>query len=193
MNLLLIVLAIIMIWRMIEGYRVGMVKEIISFVSLAVMSVAVVLIGIGLNSYMEKDTIKTIVVVILFLILCIVHRIISLIFFSAKLISKLPVVSTANRLLGAVMGVLETVLIVWVIFALIMNFGLGVIGQQILLYVQDSPILTFLYEHNYLAYWVGILSEKAAFLPLELQDVTDAAENVKDIITNENILSDYIN
>ena len=183
MNILLIVVGIILIWRVIEGFRVGMVREIISMVSLIVMSVAVVLLGIAVNIYMEKAIVKMIVAIILFLVLCIVHRIISLVFFSAKMIAKLPVVHGFDRLLGGVVGILETVLITWVIFSLVMNFGMGAIGQQILLCVKDNKLLTFLYEHNYLAYWVGILSEKASFIPLQMQDITDAAENVIGIIS----------
>ena len=182
MNLLLIIVGILLIWRVVEGLRVGMVREIISFVSLIVMSVAVVLLGIALSSYMDKDVIKTIVAIILFLVLCIVHRIISVVFFSAKVISKLPVVHGLDRLLGGVVGVLETVIIVWVIFALVMSFGLGVLGDQILLYTKESRVLSFLYENNYLAYWVSILSEKASLIPLDLEDVTHAADNVKDIL-----------
>lgn len=184
MNLLLIALGIVLVWRVIEGFRVGMVREIISFVSLIVMSVAVVLLGIALSSYMDKDIIKMIVAIILFLVLCIVHRIISLLFFSAKVVSKLPVVHGLDRLAGGIVGGLETVLIVWVIFTLLMSFGLGVPGQQLILYIKESRILSFLYEHNYLAYWVSLLSEKAALLPLDLEDVTHAADNVKDLIAN---------
>lgn len=183
MNLLLIVIGIVLIWRVVEGFRVGMVREIISFVSLIVMSIGIVLLGIALNSYMDKAVIKMIVAIILFLLLCIVHRIISIVFFSAKIVSKLPVVHGLDRLLGGVVGVLETVIIVWVIFALVMSFGLGVIGEQIILYIKESKILTFLYENNYLAYGVSILSEKASLIPLDLQDVSDAADNVKDILT----------
>lgn len=182
MNFLLIIIGIILIWRVAEGFRVGMVREIISFVSLIVMSVAIVLLGIALSSYMEREIIKMIVAVILFLVLCIVHRIISLVFFSAKMISKLPVVHGMDRLLGGVMGILETVLMIWVLFSFVMNFGLGAIGQQILLCVKENSLLTFLYEHNYLAYWVSLLSEKASFLPLEFQDLTNAAENVGGMI-----------
>lgn len=182
MNLLLIIIGIVLIWRVIEGFRVGMVREIISFVSLVVMSVAVVLLGIALSSYMEKDIVKLIVAIILFLVLCIVHRIISLVFFSAKMVSRLPVVHGLDRLAGGIVGVLETVLILWVFYALLMSFGLGVVGDQMILYIKESRILSFLYEHNYLAYWVSILSEKAALLPLNLQDVTHAADTVKGVL-----------
>lgn len=181
MNLLLIVMGVILLWRVITGFKEGMVKEIISFVSLVVMSVAIILLAIALNSYMGQNIMKMIVAVILLLVLCIAHRIISVVFFSAKLIAKLPVVHGLDRLLGGVVGVMETVVILWVVYALIMNFGLGVIGEQIILYVKESRLLTFLYENNYLAYGVSLLSEKAALIPLDMEDVTDAAENVKDI------------
>lgn len=165
MNVLLLIIGVVLIWRVVEGFRVGMVKEVISFVSLIVMSIAIVLLGVTLSSYMKKEVMQMVVAVILLLVLCIVHRIIRLIFFSAKMVSHLPVVHGVDRLLGGVVGVLEAVLIVWVMFSLVMSFGMGVPGQQILLSVKESPILTWLYEHNYLAYWIGNLSEKIS-LPL---------------------------
>ena len=167
MNIFEILLLLLLAWRVVEGFKVGMVKEIISFISLVVMSVAVVLIGVALSSYTEKEMVRMVVAVILFVILCIVHRLLNLVFFSAKLISRLPVIHTADRFLGGVIGVLETVLIVWVIYALVMSFGMGVPGQQIILYTQESKILTWLYEHNYLAYGVGKLSEKINIFPVK--------------------------
>lgn len=186
MNWFVVILAVILIWRVAEGLHAGMVKEIISFVSLIVMSVAVVLLGVALSSYMEKAIIKMIVVIILFLILCIVHRVLNLFFFSAKMIAKLPMVNLLDRLLGGVVGFLETILIFWVVCSLIISFGLGEIGQQILLYIQRSPFLTFLYEHNYLAYGVNLLSQKLSIFPINMEDITAAAGNVGDII-QENV------
>lgn len=166
MNILLIVLALILIWRVVESYKRGMVKEIISFVSLIVLCVAVVLLGSALSNYFEKDIISMVVAIILLLVVCIAHRLLGLVFFSAKLVSKLPVVSSFDKLLGIVIGVLETIIIIWTIYALIMSFGMGMIGQQILSYVQDSKILTALYQYNYLAKWLGVLVDKISILPL---------------------------
>lgn len=160
MNILLILIGVVLVWRVVAGFRVGMVREIISFVSLIIMAVGIALLGVALSSYREQDMIKMIIALILFLVLCILHRIINFVFFSAKIISKLPVVHGVDRLLGGVIGVMETVIVVWVLFFLIMQFGLGVIGQQIVLFAQENEALTWLYEHNYLAYWIGIISEK---------------------------------
>lgn len=166
MNWVLLIFALVLVWRVLEGFKRGMVKEIISFISLIVLCVAVVLLGSILGSYMKEDMVSMVVAIILLLALCIVHRILSLFLFSAKMVSKLPVVHSADKLLGIVIGVLETVLIIWTVYILLVSVNTGAIGQQILSYVQDSKILAFLYEHNYLAKWVSVLSDKIAVLPL---------------------------
>lgn len=165
MNWILIIAVLVLIWRIAEGFKRGMVKEIISFISLLVMCVAVTLLGCALSNYFEKDIVSMVAAIILFLVLCIAHRLLSLLFFSAKVISKLPVVHSLDKLLGVVIGILETILIIWTIYTLILTFGMGMIGQQILSYVQESRILTVLYEHNYLAKWIGTLTDKVAILP----------------------------
>ncbi len=184
MNLLLLIVAVVLIWRVIEGFRIGMVKEIISLVSLIVMSASVVLLGVALGSYTDKDMVSMVIAIVLFLILCIAHKLINVIFFSAKLISKLPVAHGMDRLLGGVVGVCETVIITWVIFSLVMTFGFGILGEQILLYIKESVILSFLYENNYLAYGVSLLNEKISLIPIDLSNITSAPEGVKNIFEN---------
>lgn len=160
MNWLLLIAAIVLIWRIAEGLHRGMVKEIISFVSLVVLCLTVALIGTALSKYFEKDIISMIVAIVLLLILCIVHRLLSIVFFSAKLISKLPVVKTVDKLLGAVIGVLETIVLLWTLFSLIITFGMGMLGQQILQYVVDSKILSVVFNYNYLQVLVDLIAQK---------------------------------
>lgn len=154
MNILLIAVVLFMICKIVDGYKKGMVKEIISLVSLIVVCAVVALIVRGLDSYWDKNYVNVIVAVVLLIIVGIVHHILGVVFFSAKVISKLPIVSWLNKLLGMVFGVLETVLILWTIYTFIMFMDMGMIGQQILLYTQESPVLTWIYEHNYLAAWL---------------------------------------
>lgn len=165
MNILLIAAALFMICKIVDGYKKGMVKEIISLVSLLVVCAVVTLILRGLDSYWDEDYLNVVIAVVLLIVIGIVHHILGVVFFSAKVISKLPVVSWLNKLLGMVFGILETVLILWTIYTFIMFMDLGVIGQQILVYTQESPILTWIYEHNYLAAW---LVENAAEVGLTL-------------------------
>lgn len=164
MNWLLIIMAVVLIWRVAEGIHRGMVKEIISFISLVVLCLVIGLLGTALSKYFEKDILSMIVAILLLLILCVAHRLLSLVLFSAKLISKLPVVHSCDKLLGALMGVLETVLLLWTVYTLIRTFGLGMAGQQLLEYAAQNPVLSFLYKYNYLQLLVDTLAAKAGFL-----------------------------
>ncbi|MED9903110.1 MAG: CvpA family protein [Lachnospiraceae bacterium] len=160
MNWLVIIAVLILIWRVAEGIHRGMVKEIISFVSLIVLCLAVALLGMALSKYFEKDIASMIVALILLLVLCIVHRLLSLVFFSAKMIAKLPVIHSLDKILGAAIGVLETILLVWTMYSLIITFGMGMVGTQIMHYASENQILRFLYNHNYLQHLVELLAQK---------------------------------
>ncbi|MGN0431255.1 MAG: CvpA family protein [Lachnospiraceae bacterium] len=160
MNWLLLIAALILVWRIAEGIHRGMVKEIISFVSLIVLCLTVALLGTALSKYFEKDIISMIVAIVLLLILCIVHRLLSIVFFSAKLISKLPVVKSLDKVMGAVIGILETIVLLWTLFSLIITFGMGMPGQQILQYVTESKILSVIFNYNYLQVLVDCIAQK---------------------------------
>lgn len=96
----------------------------------------------------------------------IVHSLLGLVFFPAKLIAKLPLVRSLNKFLGAVIGILETILIIWTAYCILYTFATDVIWEQILEYVAGSRVLTFLYEHNYLRYLVDLCASKLGMLPL---------------------------
>lgn len=169
-NILFIILLLILIWRIASGFQKGMVKEIISFVTLVVLSLLVVLLGLGLDSYMDKEIIRVVVVVILILILIIAYRLLDFFFFTAKLFAKLPVVKTADKLLGAVIGIAETIIIIWVMYALLSIFDMGNIGVQLWTYINDNMILKYLYKlyAQYPAQWIAVLNAKLGTLPFEI-------------------------
>lgn len=151
MNIMLIVVAVFTLIKIVDGYKKGMVKEIISLVTLILMGMTVVLISRGLHSYMEKEILGVVIAVVLLALLGIVHHLLGVVFFSAKMIAKLPVVHWANKVLGAVFGALEVILILQIIYVFIMYFGLGMIGQQILEYTRESVVLTKIYHFNVVA------------------------------------------
>ena len=104
--------------------------------------------------------------VILFILVMTAHHLLGLVFFSAKLFSKLPIVHTLDKLLGIVFGVFEVVLVLWTIYAFIMMMDLGTIGQAILAYTEENALLTWIYRHNYLAQWIGVFLDEFDFIPL---------------------------
>ena len=163
MNLMVLIVLLFLVFKITDGYKKGMVKELISFVSLIVMCVMVVLIGTGLRSYMQRQMVGVVVAVLLLAVLGIAHHLLGIVFFSAKMLSKLPVVSFVNKLLGMVFGALETIVILWTIYSLIMLFNMGAIGQLILQWTSESQRLSYVYSNNMLA---PIIHDVVAKLPI---------------------------
>lgn len=165
MNIFSLIVLIFVLLKIIDGYKKGMVKEIISFVSLIVLCVVVLLIGNGLRSYVERQFVNVIIMILLLCVLGIVHHLLGLVFFSAKMIIKLPIVNWLDKVLGIVVGILETVLILWTIYTFLGVQDMGMLGKLVLESTAENPVLVWIYEHNYLAKWIQDAEE---IIPLEL-------------------------
>lgn len=162
-NLLLIIMAVVLLCMVANGYKKGMVKSLISLISLLITCVVLFLVGNALSSYFDGRFFNLILTLLLLAAIGLVHHLLNAVFFSAKMISKLPIVHSLDKLLGVVVGILETVLIVWTIYAFNIFRDLGTLGQVIVDYTRDSKILTCLYENNYLAYLIEQLGQKLPF------------------------------
>ena len=165
-NVLFIAVILVMVYNVVQGYKHGMVKAVISLVSMVVLCVVVALLANAVSSYHDGKYYNLAVVVILLALLGIAHHLLGVVFFSAKMIAKLPVISFLDKLLGIVLGVCETVLILWTVYTFTMMMDMGMIGQMILAYTQDNQILSWLYQHNYLAYGIQHLLAEFSFIPL---------------------------
>lgn len=166
LNLLLIAVGVVMILCILDGYNKGAVKEIISMVTILITSIVVILLANGVSSYIDGKVINVILVVLLLAVIGIVRHLLGIVFFSAKMIAKLPIVSWLDKVLGVAVGIIETVLLLWTLYTFVMLMDMGAIGQIILGYTQDSKILTWFFEHNYLASLVEQLGAKIDSLQL---------------------------
>lgn len=149
-NILVILILVFMLCKIWDGYNKGMVKEIISFVSLIFLCLFVVLAGNGLSSYLDGKFLNVVVMTILLSLLGIAHHIINVVLIPAELIAKLPVVNKFDKVLGIAVGILETILILWTIYTFTMIMDLGMIGDYILECTAENPVLVWLYQHNYM-------------------------------------------
>ena len=160
MNLLTIILAMVLVCMVMDGYKKGMVKSLISLISLLIACVVLFLVGNALSSYFDGQFFNLIITLLLLAAIGLLHHLLNVVFFSAKMIVKLPIVHGLDKLLGIVVGILETVLIVWTIYSFNIFRDLGTLGQVIVDCTRDSKILTYLYENNYLAYLIEQLGQK---------------------------------
>lgn len=165
-NLLLIGLIVLAVITVRNGYKKGMVKAIVSLVSMVVMSVVVILLAHGISSYNHGNIFHVILTVVLLTVLGVVHHLLGVAFFTAKIVVKLPVVKFLDKLLGIVFGFLEAVLILWTVYTFVMMMDLGVIEDMIVVWTDRNPVLTWFYEHNYLAYGIDRLLSEFSFIPL---------------------------
>ena len=67
-------------------------------------------------------------IIILLLIVCTVYKLANLIFTSISLVSRLPLIRSADKLFGAVFGILEGIIITGYILYWLKNWGLSVLG-----------------------------------------------------------------
>lgn len=124
----LVIIALIFIWRITTGFRKGMVQEIISLIAMAVAGVCIFLIMGAVGNYLNHEIGKMVQVIVALFVVCIVYRLVHILFTSLELISKLPIIKGLDKLLGALIGCVEAVLIVAALVYLLKNWGLSILA-----------------------------------------------------------------
>lgn len=155
MNILVIVLAALALWRGIRGMKIGFVEETGRLLSL-VISLFVLSLGILLYTSVKAGDTKNIVLSVLILIVTgIVAKLIRLMVKSLSAIAHLPLLNVLDSLLGLLIGVAEAVVILWIIYVLITSFELGSFGAWMMEQTHENEILKKLYDMNQIAYWMA--------------------------------------
>lgn len=97
--------------------------------------------------YLAKWIVNAISYVAAFILINIALRVA---FMALDIVSKLPIINGINKLAGMVVGLVEGVLVMWVIFITLTIFINTPYGQSGFAMINESQILTFLYNNNYL-------------------------------------------
>lgn len=108
----------------------------------------------GVNSFagfMSVNLTTLIIKVLCYVIIFIlVFLIIRLILRLSNLFNHIPVLGGINRILGAVLGLAEGVLVLWVICLIVMMLSATQIGISCQQVIAGSQVLRYIYEHNYI-------------------------------------------
>lgn len=161
-NIPFFVAVLILIVKVIKGAKRGAVKEICSFISIVVASFAVLLIGFAVRKYLTQDKIIFIITLILLFLLILIYKILDLFLTTLKLISKLPVISFLDKLLGIPVAVCEVIIIIWTVYCLAMVFNEGAFARWIINCVTNNQIMRTLYEYNYIYFFASKFSTTLA-------------------------------
>lgn len=65
-----------------------------------------------------------------------------------NIVANLPVLNGANRVLGLALGLVQGILTVWFAFLVITLFSQTDMGKQLLNLINESMILTYIYDNN---------------------------------------------
>lgn len=115
--------------------------------------------------------------VVVFIVLSIVLAVVSSVL---NIISKLPVLKSLNRMAGAILGVVEGFVIVWLLFILISVLPGNEFMEKCNEDIQDNAVLTYLYDNNVI---MNVVSDYAEEMEEEYADdiMKEIEEGVSDI------------
>lgn len=100
--------------------------------------------------------INAIAFVITYLVITIVLRVLSTVL---DIISKLPILHQINKLSGLFVGLLHGVIIVWIMFVFITAFASTAMGQKAFAMIDDSAILSYIYNNNIILQFITNISK----------------------------------
>lgn len=159
-NILLLIILVLMIGKIIDGYKKGMVQEIISFLSLIFLCLTAALILNGVGEYFEENYLNMAVAILMLAIVGIAQYLVETVLIPAKLVSKLPLVKSLDKLMGMAIGAAEIILMLWMVYGVVFIYDTGIFGAYIMQATSESPILIWLYEHNQLWGWAQYVGEQ---------------------------------
>lgn len=70
------------------------------------------------------------------------------------IITEIPIIHGIDRTGGLLLGFAEAVLIVWLLLVLVTVFSGTRIGEIVYAQIEQSSVLSFIYDHNYLMHFV---------------------------------------
>lgn len=77
------------------------------------------------------------------------------VFFMANIIERIPGIKGMNKLAGAAVGFLQGIIILWIGCLVVTAAGATKTGQELLALIQDSEVLSFIYNNNCLLLLAG--------------------------------------
>lgn len=145
-NLLLIILVVVAVWRMWMGFRNGLIDEMNRVISLAAALFVLALAVMIIYGFMEENTKNIITAVIALVVTGLAFRLINIVIKSLKALVKLPIINLLNGILGAAAGFAEIILFCWIMYTVIQLLPDNKVGEQIMIWTNENQYLMTLYS-----------------------------------------------
>ena len=148
-NLTLLGVILLTLLLLIQGFKKGMAKEVSGLVAL-IAGLFVLAVGLMIyTSFLAGRIVHTVFAVILLIVFGIVYGIVRLVLRSAKAVSRLPILNFLDSVMGSVVGVGESLIMVWIVFLLCENNLLGAATEYIRSDISQNTFLTLVYDYNF--------------------------------------------
>jgi len=99
------------------------------------------------SSYLAKVAVNALAFVGMFVTFWIAFRIVLML---CNIISKIPIIKGINKLAGALLGLIEALLITWIFFFIVIVFMGDGLGNKLIIMVNQSQFLQTLFNSNIL-------------------------------------------
>ena len=150
MNILFIIVASILVIGAVWGWKRGLLESVIRIISCILGIFVLVVAAKGVGNFIQKSYVKVIMAVILLLAIRMIHRAVKFLTDTFRLVRAIPVGKLADKLAGAVLGLAEAVIVIWLMFLIIGIFDIMGLKVWMIEQVSESSFLTMLYYSNYL-------------------------------------------
>lgn len=149
-NILFVTVVIVFGAGTIWGWKRGLLESVIRIVSCILGILVLVVMAKGIGSFLQKSYVKVIMALFLLLAIRMIYRFMKFLTDTFRLVRAIPVGKLADKLAGAVLGLIEAIFVVWFCFLLIGVFDVMNLNAWVLQQVEQSRFLTMLYYSNYL-------------------------------------------
>lgn len=149
-NILWIIVVASLLIGAITGFKRGLVEGIMRLVTSLMGIIVLIILAKGIGNFLQGSYMNVLMALILLLVLRIFHRVGKLILDSCKLVSKLPVIHSLDKIAGMLLGIIEVLVFVWLVFLFV--GAMNPLGLQdfFMAQVNESILLSTLYKTNVL-------------------------------------------
>ena len=150
-----IVFIIFMIIRMVIAFKRNFLNEIWGLLALFISSIVVLLITFGFRAHFTEKSLIAWSGVVLVILMLVIYKLLETLFTSFKFMAKFSDVSKADRVLGPIIAILETVVLIWGVYSIVLVMDAGVLYEIMISSAKHNFVMKFLYEYN-IIYLIGV-------------------------------------
>ncbi len=149
MNITLIVICFLMLFKIIRGYDKGFVKGIREFIALVVTLIVLLVLYFIYCSFQNQSIASLVLLVLALIIIGAVYNIIHMLLGSVSLLTHLPILRWLDSVLGACLGLCGAVIIIWIVLVINQTGVLGDVGIIIEQDFSENGFLQLVDSCNY--------------------------------------------